>query len=235
MKRKRLRHADRRESILAAATGAFASDGFGGARTQQIARAAGVSEALLFRHFPTKQALYDAVHERLIAIQDANFEVMTLPAASTEGLVSMLWATLRACVYGRPGSQATAAQRLMLLSLAGDGEHAREFYGRANRKGLRALAAALEAARAAGDLEGEPIEARNAFALIGYVATMLTSVQLTGKSVVPMTASKDRLLRDAVHFCGRGLGLSEGALARYAPAERPRSEALDAVVLLRVK
>jgi TetR/AcrR family transcriptional regulator len=72
-KKTRLASADRRESILAAATHAFAAEGFGGARTQQIARAAGVSEALLFRHFPTKAALYEAVHARLIELQDANF------------------------------------------------------------------------------------------------------------------------------------------------------------------
>jgi AcrR family transcriptional regulator len=235
MKRKRLAHADRRESILAAATRAFAAEGFGGTRTQQIAKEAGVSEALLFRHFASKQALYDAVHERLIAIQDKNFEVMTLPAPSTEGLVRMLWATMRACVYGKPSDQAAAAQRIILLSLASDGEHAREFNARAQRKGGAALARAMAAARAAGDLDGEPMDPRNAFALIGHVATMIISAQLTGKSVVPVTASKDRLLRDAVHFCGRGIGLSEAALARYEPAERRRSERLDEVVLLRVK
>jgi AcrR family transcriptional regulator len=235
MKRKRLAHADRRESILAAATRAFAAEGLAGTRTQQIAKQAGVSEALLFRHFPSKQALYDAVHERLIAIQDKNFEVMTLPAPSTEGLVRMLWATMRACVYGRPSDQAAAAQRIILMSLASDAEHAREFHARAHRKGLGALSRAIAAARAAGDLEGEPLDPRNAFTLIGHVATMLISAQLTGKSVVPVTPSKDRLLRDAVHFCGRGIGLSEAALARYEPAQRSRAEPLDEVVLLRMR
>ncbi len=123
----------------------------------------------------------------------------------------------------------------MLLSLAGDGAHAREFYVRAHRKGVRALSRALQAARAAGDLEGAPIDPRNAFALIGHVATMIISSQLTGRSVVPVTPSRERLLRDAVHFCGRGIGLSEAALARYEPADRPRTERLDEVVLLRVK
>lgn len=217
MKRKRLAHADRRNSILAAATNAFAAEGLGGARTQRIAKAAGVSEALLYRHFPSKQALYEAVHDRLIEMQDANFEVMTLPEPSTAGLVQMLWASLGACVYGGRGAQAAAAQRLMLLSLAGDGAHAREFYARAHRKGVRALARALEAARAAGDLVGDPIEPRNAFALIGDVAEMITASQLSGRSVIPTTASKERLLRDAVRFCGRGIGLTDAALDRHAP------------------
>jgi len=217
MKKKRLAAADRRESILAAATQAFATDGFGGARTQQIARAAGVSEALLFRHFPSKAALYDAVHERLIGLQDANFELMALPSPTAEGLVRMLWATFRACVYGRTGAQVAIGQRLMLLSLAGDGEHARVFLRRALRLGLRPLGEALEAARASGDLTGQPIEARNAFAFIGHVAMMIAAARIPERSVVPYAPSKERLVRDAVRFCGRGLGLSEAALRRYAP------------------
>jgi len=215
--RRRLASADRRESILAAATDAFAAEGFGGARTQRIARAAGVSEALLFRHFPTKAALYDAVHARLIELQDANFEVMALPSPTTEGIVRMLRATFRACLRGRSSAQATAGQRLMLLSLAGDGEHARLFHRRALRRGLGALERALEHARAAGDLAGTPISARNAFAFIGHVATMIASAQRPESPVVPYTPSKEVLLREAVRFCGRGLGLSEAALRRYEP------------------
>ena len=217
MKKKRLSSSDRRESILVAATNTFAAEGFGGARTQQIARAAGVSEALVFRHFPSKEALHAAVHERLIAMQDENFEVMTLPAPSSEGLVHMLWATLRASIYRTPRAEAAAGQRLMLLSLAGDGEHARLFYRRAHRKGVTALARAMRAAREAGDLTGEPMDAQHAFALIGYVSTMLTSVQLTGKNVVPGAANRDALLRDVVLFCGRGIGLTDEALSRCEP------------------
>jgi len=222
MKKKRLAAADRRESMLAAATQAFAAQGFGGARTQQIARAAGVSEALLFRHFPSKVALYEAVHARLIELQDANFELMALPSPSTEGLVRMLWATFGACVYGRASAQVAAGQRLMLLSLAGDGEHARVFLRRAFRLGLHALEQALASARAAGDLTGEPIAARNAFAFIGHVSTMIAAGRLPERSVVPYAPSKERLVRDAVRFCGRGLGLTEAALRRHAPARSAR-------------
>jgi hypothetical protein len=35
--------------------------------------------------------------------------------------------------------------------------------------------------------------------------------------VIPTTASKERLLRDAVRFCGRGIGLTDAALDRHAP------------------
>ena len=57
----RLTRADRQEQILAVAEHLFARLGFQGTTTRQIAERAGVNEALLFRHFPTKEKLYWAV------------------------------------------------------------------------------------------------------------------------------------------------------------------------------
>jgi AcrR family transcriptional regulator len=59
--------ADRREQILEVATGLFARQGFQGTTTRQIAERSGVTEALVFRHFPSKDDLYWAVIERKIA------------------------------------------------------------------------------------------------------------------------------------------------------------------------
>lgn len=51
----------RQASLISAASSLFATNGFRGTTTKQIALAAGVSEALLFKYFPTKQALYSAI------------------------------------------------------------------------------------------------------------------------------------------------------------------------------
>jgi AcrR family transcriptional regulator len=59
--------ADRREQILDVATPLFARQGFQGTTTREIAQHAGVTEALIFRHFPNKDALYWAVIERKIS------------------------------------------------------------------------------------------------------------------------------------------------------------------------
>ena len=52
---------ERREQILATAVNLFSRNGFRGTTTKEIARAAGVSEAMVFRHFATKEALYGAI------------------------------------------------------------------------------------------------------------------------------------------------------------------------------
>lgn len=55
---------DRREQILKVATKLFASRGYEGATTREIANLAKVNEAIIFRHFPTKEDLYWAVIDR---------------------------------------------------------------------------------------------------------------------------------------------------------------------------
>lgn len=52
---------DRRQQILRVAVSLFAQHGFRGTTTKEIANAAGVSEAIIFRHFATKQELYSAI------------------------------------------------------------------------------------------------------------------------------------------------------------------------------
>lgn len=52
---------DKQESILTAALELFANEGFAATPTSKIAKKAGVSEGLIFRHFGSKQGLLDAL------------------------------------------------------------------------------------------------------------------------------------------------------------------------------
>jgi AcrR family transcriptional regulator len=52
---------DRRKQILLVAMRLFSRRGFRGTTTKEIAQAAGVSEAMVFRHFATKEELYSAI------------------------------------------------------------------------------------------------------------------------------------------------------------------------------
>ncbi len=59
--------ADRRQQILREAMRCFASNGFRGTTTREIAAAVGITEAALYRYFPSKQSLYDAIIDAKIA------------------------------------------------------------------------------------------------------------------------------------------------------------------------
>jgi AcrR family transcriptional regulator len=63
--RKRLSKEERRKRVLNAALEVFAESGYAGARTQAIASRAGISNALIFQHFASKQELYRSALEFL--------------------------------------------------------------------------------------------------------------------------------------------------------------------------
>ena len=64
MKTTRQSSSDRRLSLLQAALGLFSTQGSAGTTTKAIAETSGVTEAMLFRHFRTKEELLHAVVEQ---------------------------------------------------------------------------------------------------------------------------------------------------------------------------
>lgn len=60
----RMRRADRRDQILRAAARAFGRAGFAATSLDDVAREAGVTRAILYRHFDSKADLYRAVLEQ---------------------------------------------------------------------------------------------------------------------------------------------------------------------------
>lgn len=71
----RLAADERRAQIVTAARRLFAKSGFDATTTRQIAAEAGISDALIYRHFPDKQALLRAIVDAGIA----RFTVMGPP------------------------------------------------------------------------------------------------------------------------------------------------------------
>ena len=70
---------ERRLQILAVAVSLFSRKGFRGTTTKEIAHAAGVSEAMVFRHFATKEELYAAILDHKACSHD-NFEPAEMAA-----------------------------------------------------------------------------------------------------------------------------------------------------------
>ncbi|CAD7339982.1 helix-turn-helix transcriptional regulator [Sphingomonadales bacterium 56] len=214
----RLSSAGRRASIIAAARAVFARHGLEGARTQQIARAAGVSEALLFRHFPTKTHLYRAVLREVITDQNIVMRSFGEAEASSEGLLEILRRTFS---YAMAGMHAVNAEglRMVVGSLAGDGGYARLVYRRALRMTLPNLERAIEAARADGGIAGETLSVTNAGAYVEHVSTMMMMARCHDKVAIPY--DEDRALRDAILFCARGLGVDEGRILKFLKQMKP--------------
>jgi AcrR family transcriptional regulator len=61
---RRLRRAERREQIIDAATRAFARAGYAATGLDDVAAEAGITRAILYRHFDSKAGMYRAVLDR---------------------------------------------------------------------------------------------------------------------------------------------------------------------------
>lgn len=85
---RRLPRMARREQILAAATQAFARADFASTGLDAIAREAGISRAILYRHFDSKADLYRAVLDRARSRLATAAQGPEFSAASVDGLVA---------------------------------------------------------------------------------------------------------------------------------------------------
>src|ERR1051325_7752122 len=87
----RLSSEERRAAIIKAVRGVFAEKGFDGTTTRELAQAAGVSEALLFKHFPNKEALFSAMQLSCCTEQDlGRFERLKALEPSSSTLVLLV-------------------------------------------------------------------------------------------------------------------------------------------------
>ena len=78
--------AERRKSVLAAATVEFAQGGLAGTSTEAIARRAGISQPYLFRLFPTKKALFlAAVKQGFARVREQFEQAVVVPGGELSG------------------------------------------------------------------------------------------------------------------------------------------------------
>jgi AcrR family transcriptional regulator len=212
MTRKRIPSADRRALILEAARKVFAEAGYEGAKTQRIAAEAKISEALVYRHYSSKLVLYRAVLRQLIREQDANYRAMYLPEPTTAGLIHSIRNYVEISL-SETGGRMHEGLRMLLASLAGEGDYASLVYRRAQRKMQHQIQAALHAARAAGDMEGRALSSQNLAMFQEHLGTMLNMVGALPNKVE--LYDNDALVQDAIWFCCRGIGLTDNAIRTH--------------------
>src|SRR6202158_1051456 len=119
----------RRQLILSAAKRCFARHGFAGTTTKSVAAAASIAEGLLFKHFPTKSALYAEILAEECDADPALHRLLELEP-STETLVVLIREMARHFqgIVQAPDQQESQRLRLMLSSHLDDGEFARLIY-----------------------------------------------------------------------------------------------------------
>ncbi len=209
---------DRRAAIIKAVRRVFAEKGFDGTTTRELAVAAGVSEALLFKHFPNKEALYSAMQvsccgqessaamERLKALE---------PSASTLVLLTHF---IVSRMLGKPTANdddRVLQTRLMLRSLTEDGEFARLFLKGGPSQGNRWIEECVKAAISAGEAADGPVRPSLGGWFASHLAAMIRLHLLPPVPVIEYGVSRDKLIEQTVWFILRGLGLKDETIRRY--------------------
>jgi AcrR family transcriptional regulator len=206
---------ERREEILAASLELFSRHGLHGVTTRMIADAAGVSEALLYRHFDSKERLYTELQQTCLRATRGAADRLAQMEPGTATLVLSVYFMTRQIMLGPDGTtRASCIKRLVLGSLVDDGAFARGLLDSNIRRYIPKLVECVEAARRAGDLvdRGQKAHLRVWFA--HHLAVMTSNFLLPSPPAVDYGVDRDTLINEIARFSLRGLGLTEEALER---------------------
>ena len=213
----------RRQLILGAAKRCFARHGYAGTTTRSVAAAAAISEGLLFKHFPSKAALYAEILSEECEADPALANLLG-QEPSTATLVKFIRCMVRHFLQIADGPDKQDAQRLrlMITSHLDDGEFAQLLYAKVGKLIGRMFAASLERAIAAGDASRIDSDPTNLF---WFAHHTLLSAAMTRLPPTPCLAygNTNGLERQLCLFLLRGIGLNEAAITTHldvAPERR---------------
>lgn len=143
--------AERKRVILESAREAFATGGYAGTGTDEIARAAGVAPSALYRHFPSKRDLY------LETLRQAAPKLLSLwhQAAGEQGDPLEGIRALGLAYYDHVASRSSYS-RLWFQALAeADDDEVRETIAASFRRMVDAIEEKIRAGQAAGAVRGD--------------------------------------------------------------------------------
>lgn len=207
----------RRQLILSAAKRCFARNGFAGTTTKSVAAAAAISEGLLFKHFPSKAALYaEILAEECEADPDLAHLLGQEPSTAT--LVELVKGMVGHFVHISNDEEEAQRLRLMTTSHLDDGEFARLLYGKVGDLIGPVFTTSLDRAVAAGEASRIGSEPLNLFWFAHHTVLMAALTRLPASPCLSY-GNAAGLERQLCEFILRGIGLNEAAIADHLDRE----------------
>jgi AcrR family transcriptional regulator len=203
----------RRQLILSAAKRCFARHGFAGTTTKSVAAAAAISEGLLFKHFPSKAALYaEILAEECEADPDLTHLLGMEPSTAT--LVELVRGMVGHFMEITDDEQEAQRLRLMTSSHLDDGEFARLLYGKVGALIGPVFTTSLDRAVTAGEASRIGSEPLNLFWFAHHTVMTAALTRLPATPCLAYGKAND-LERQLCEFLLRGIGLNDAAIASH--------------------
>ncbi|HEY0456894.1 MAG TPA: helix-turn-helix domain-containing protein, partial [Verrucomicrobiae bacterium] len=196
MRKERMSADDRKQAIIKAALPLFARKGFAETTTRELASAAGVSEPLLYKHFPSKEALYLEIQNFSCKGTDLAFRKLSELEPSVSTLVHLVYYLMRAQILGKPEGQIDwdTRHRLMIKSFLEDGSYARVLFKSRFDSFCSVMEACLAAAEKTGDVLPGRVTRSNRVCFAHHVGAWVALAQLPGKKTIDYKVPREELL-----------------------------------------
>jgi len=206
---------DRRTAIIRTARRVFVEKGFDRTTTRELAEAAGVSEALLFKHFPSKEALYSAIHMSCFK-EEGSKVIKRLQSLepSTSALVFLVHDLISHILGKQPEEGKRSFLRLVLRSLMDEGEFARLGIQGPPSHWVQKIEECIAAAKVAGDMVDGPIPTNLGGWCTHHLISGFMMHFLPVDPVIDYGIPREELVNQVIWFCLRGMGLKEEAIRR---------------------
>lgn len=181
---------ERRQQIVRIAMKLFSQRGFRGTTTKEIAHAAGISEAMVFRHFATKEDLYAAILDDKACAGDMAEMCAAMTGAVARGDDRTVFENLAAAMLHHH-EQDPEFLRLLLYSALEGHQLFEMFWDKNVREMAQALCSYIRERQKTGVLRDiEPMVAGRSF--IGMVAyhAMVTMLFDKGRSLLDISTER---------------------------------------------
>jgi AcrR family transcriptional regulator len=208
---------ERKLAIVNAAKPLFAANGFNGTSVRDIAKAANVSGALLYKHFPSKEALYKEIISYINMVSNVAKEAFKEMEPGAETLVLLIYSLYQAILFEVPGNEEKQKmhERLLFYSMLEDVNYAKMAFEKVADYYLDLALTSYDKAVEDGDIVETGTDHSNLFWFVHHLAMALNLCHLSPAPVFSYATSKGDLANEAVLFALRGIGFKDAAIRKY--------------------
>jgi AcrR family transcriptional regulator len=196
----------------------FAQKGFYGSSMREIAKAADVSEALIYQHFPSKDALYGEIYFYIDSQIEDLCRYFKDAEPSTEALVRIVYGISNMILLEIPSrrEEQKMFERLLAYSLLENPKFAKTLFQKYDNELTPLWMASIASAQDTGDMYRPLVEGTSKMWLFHHLAMAINFLNLSGEMLFPYKGSTTDFIEAMVLFILRGIGLTDDAVKKYS-------------------